>query len=557
MSLTVNKLSPGTDLGNWLQRMLFSSSRTILSAMFLSALSAALGIYIIAQIATVIATLDTGSSIAWKWALVLLALLVLQNLLARSILSRLAHDLTYRIREDLVDRVLGASLRRIEVLTPPRIYTALSVDVNHLAAALGSAPLAIFNAFVVLVGVVYIASISLSAAAIVLITAAAGVAVSLVVQRRASGYVREERRLQDRLLAAYEGAVFGKKELSLSNRRRRTLTGEVERELSRARSTGFKADMYWEGIGVFGEVHLILMLLVLVALMPVAFLVTSAQLAQIALVVFYCRGPVSVLVFVGEALARAQVALANLRELDFDDHFRGDRRQPALDAPSRIEYRNVAYRYADEGDPSAFALAPTSLTLRSGEVAFITGGNGSGKSTLCKVLTGLYEADSGEIRFDGDRIVGAAILRQHSTALFYDYHLFDTLALPDEDSNGETERVARLLETFALTSKVSLSGNRWSTTRLSAGQRRRLAMISTLIEERRLILFDEPMADQDAAMRHRFYDDMLPALRRQNRIVVVVTHDESYFHCADVVYKLQEGRLMGDGTKTLHERRVS
>jgi putative ATP-binding cassette transporter len=80
---------------------------------------------------------------------------------------------------------------------------------------------------------------------------------------------------------------------------------------------------------------------------------------------------------------------------------------------------------------------------------------------------------------------------------------------------------------------------------LSQGQRKRLALVTAMLEDRPFYVFDEWAADQDPQYKEIFYGELLPALRARGKGVVVVTHDDRYFRLGDRVLKLEEGRIVG------------
>ncbi len=106
----------------------------------------------------------------------------------------------------------------------------------------------------------------------------------------------------------------------------------------------------------------------------------------------------------------------------------------------------------------SFTLGPIDLTIRPGELLFLVGGNGSGKTTLGKLLAGLYAPETGEVRLDG---------------------------VPVTDTTRE------YLQRLELSHKVTIEGGILSTTALSQGQRKRLALLAAYLEDRPVYLFDE------------------------------------------------------------------
>jgi putative ATP-binding cassette transporter len=115
--------------------------------------------------------------------------------------------------------------------------------------------------------------------------------------------------------------------------------------------------------------------------------------------------------------------------------------------------------------------------------------------------------------------------RSLMSAIFFDYHLFRRLYGID---NPDPVEVGRLLQQFRLTEKTGLVDGEFRTLELSGGQRRRLALIVTLLEKRPICLLDEWTAEQDPEFRRKFYDELLPELMRAGATVVVITHDDRY-----------------------------
>jgi putative ATP-binding cassette transporter len=130
-------------------------------------------------------------------------------------------------------------------------------------------------------------------------------------------------------------------------------------------------------------------------------------------------------------------------------------------------------------------------------------------------------------------------------AIFVDYHLFQRLyGLVGPDP----AEVDRLLTQFRLRDKTHLVDSAFSTLDLSGGQRKRLALIVSLLEKRPLLLLDEWTADQDPDFRRKFYDELLPELQQAGATVVVITHDERYLDELELParrLRMDEGRFVG------------
>jgi putative ATP-binding cassette transporter len=275
----------------------------------------------------------------------------------------------------------------------------------------------------------------------------------------------------------------------------------------------------------------------------------SAQVVKITTAVLFLVGPISGLVGTLPNLAAADAAVENIGALEarLDQSLARtfDRFTP-LTSFREIELENVVFHYDDPKFGNTFTVGPINLTIRAGETIFVAGGNGSGKSTFIKLLTALYYPQQGIIRVDG-RVLTAETYESYRSlfaTVFTDYHLFERLYglydVPDEE-------IARELDFIEMSGKTRVVNYEFETMELSGGQRKRLALLVALLENRPIYIFDEMAADQDPAFRRKFYTEILPLLRTQGRTVIAVTHDDKYFGEADRLLKMDEGRFVSNG----------
>ena len=212
---------------------------------------------------------------------------------------------------------------------------------------------------------------------------------------------------------------------------------------------------------------------------------------------------------------------------------------------------NIVFRYVDKFSDTTFKIGPMDFSLRSGELVFITGGNGSGKSTFLRVLAGLYPPDSGEVtarRRCASTTRRVTTYRALMSAIFFDYHLFQRLyGIPDPDP----AKSIACWRSFGWTTRPRLSNGEFRTLDLSGGQRRRLALIVSLLEKRPIMLLDEWTAEQDPEFRRKFYDELLPEMMQAGATVVVITHDDRYLdelHLPARRIRMDEGRIVEERT---------
>jgi putative ATP-binding cassette transporter len=211
---------------------------------------------------------------------------------------------------------------------------------------------------------------------------------------------------------------------------------------------------------------------------------------------------------------------------------------------NKIELRSLYFEYKDSEVYDNFSVGPIDLTINRGEILFFVGGNGCGKTTLLKALTMLYnKLQAGSIFVDDKLIDHSNYLeyRELYSAIFYDFHLFDKLyGLEGIDP----KRVNDLLTLMQIDNKTEFKVDRFTIQNLSTGQRKRLALIVTFLEDKPIYIFDEWAADQDPQFKNYFYDILLHKLKAEGKTVIAVSHDDRYFHVADRVIKMDYGKIV-------------
>ena len=142
-------------------------------------------------------------------------------------------------------------------------------------------------------------------------------------------------------------------------------------------------------------------------------------------------------------------------------------------------------------------------------------------------MLGLYAPQQGHIALD-DKIIDASDrdpYRQLFTTIFADYYLFDDVI---QGEQSIPEDASQYLERLEISHKVSIQDGKFTTTDLSTGQRKRLALINAWLEHRPVLVFDEWAADQDPTFRRIFYTELLPDLKRLGKTIIVISHDDRY-----------------------------
>jgi putative ATP-binding cassette transporter len=361
---------------------------------------------------------------------------------------------------------------------------------------------------------------------------------------------REAMQWENRLFDRLSDLLDGFKEVRINTARSHALFADIV-EVSRT-AGNIKIRTETENLKRSEALQTLLYLLLgaIVFVVPLFSSNFSSAVAKITTTLLFVIGACWGLVQTVPLMAAANLAAEKLQELE--QRLRATvTREELLEIQPRtafekIEMRQVVFRYLDRFSNAAFQVGPLDFTLQRGDLVFITGGNGSGKSTFLKLLAGLYPPDAGEITLDRARVGDATreIYRNVFSAIFTDYHLFPKLYGIPDPGPGEIDR---LLRQFELQDKTGVTNGEFRTLDLSGGQRKRLAMIVSLLERRPIMLLDEWTADQDPEFRRKFYDELLPQLIRSGATLVVVTHDDRYLSEVQLPsrrLRMDEGRFV-------------
>lgn len=527
-------------------RNLLTNSRTYVLGSGIAGLVGGLATAGVVAVGTTAATRlnDTAVFLLPEFAGLLLVALVGTTL--SSILQiRLTQRLTYKMRMTLCSQIVSTSLRQLENVGAPRLLAALTEDVRTIAQAIMAFPILLINGAIVLGCSIYLYWLSPQFFGAVFILVATGIVIYQRLGRRATHSLEAARALENDLLECYRGITEGVKELLLHRRRRAHFfanrigpVSHASLERTSQGLVGFAIAQSWTQFLYFGLIAIVLFALPIWTKGNIG--IVPAYISTL----MYSMMPLSAIVALFPMVARAAVALRALDSLglqsDASGHdIEGDARLSSPCAWRHLELRGVTYDYGDR----AFSLGPLNLELRPHEIVFIVGGNGAGKSTFARVLTGLYTPTQGQLLLDGSPVTDESLrsYREYFGAVFADYWLFDHL--PANDDLQMQVSAEEYLRKLRLEEKLTVDGGRFSTVALSQGQRRRLALVAALADDRPIYLFDEWAADQDLEFKQFFYCELLRELRNRGKAVIVISHDDRYFGVADRLFKLEAGRL--------------
>jgi len=452
-------------------------------------------------------------------------------------------------RRELVRRILGVPLRPLEEIGAPRLMVALTDDVNSITAALFGFPVLAVNIAILLGGSVYLGLLSWRVLVAMCLFVAFGACCYRLLITSGFRSLHRAREAEDKLFGHFRALTEGIKELKLHRERRGAfLNGGIQSTTEDFQRHNVAAETRFILAHNWGHLLFFLLIGLILFLLPSWEHLSTRTMTGYVMTTLYLMGPLAGVMGSIALFGRANVALEKIEELGLSLANRSFdactvERQSAPIEWQRLDLIRVTHSYHREKEGSNFVLGPLDLTFHRGELVFLGGGNGSGKSTLAKIITGLYPPETGEIRLDGKPITdqNRDDYRQIYSVVFSDYYLFDSL-IGLSHPRLDAQALDYLVQ-LHLDHKVKIKNGALSTTALSQGQRKRLALLTAYLEDRSFYLFDEWASDQDPLFKEIFYTQLLPELKARGKTVLVITHDDKYFYLADRFIKLDYGKI--------------
>lgn len=227
---------------------------------------------------------------------------------------------------------------------------------------------------------------------------------------------------------------------------------------------------------------------------------------------------------------------------------------PSIDRGGEIavRVRGVTKRFG-AGESATFALRGVDLDVPYGELLMLVGPSGCGKTTLVSIVAGTLQPTDGEVVVLGQDLVAMGngrkvrFRRDNVGFVFQSYNLLPALTVAENAAvplliagwkrSRAVERAAGVLDELGLGDKLTSLP-----TELSGGQQQRVAIARALMNEPSLVLADEPTGNLDTATSHEIMD-MLAALNRAGRTIVLVTHEPDIAARSRRVVRLRDGRV--------------
>ncbi|BCE03394.1 cyclic peptide export ABC transporter [Marinicellulosiphila megalodicopiae] len=469
---------------------------------------------------------------------------------SEAILARVAIDASIDLRKDMYKRVSQLPIQDLDRIGPSRLITSLDNDVPKIVEGASIFP-DLIVATTTLIGLLsFLVYLNVNVLLFIL-----GVIIFGAITYRIPLYFAQEdltqsRETLDGLQEGTRGLIYGAKELKLNIERRKSYYNmdldaheEEFRETQKRGMTTLIFGMTYGNMVSFFSIGAVTFV------MGTYYSLTPTALVGVVMVMFYIMGPISTLIRSVGPVMQASIAAKKLSQLINEMPVEPASQSTEPVACDEINLENVSFSYPQQEDEdTSFNVGPFDLSIKRGEITFLVGGNGSGKTTLGKILSLHYLPNEGNLLFNNVKITdeNREMARQNVSAIYADFYLFTRLFGMNEQELDA--KAGDKIKELGLEGKVKIKNGQFSSTSLSAGQKKRLALLVAYLEERDIYVFDEWAADQDPEFKEVFYHQILPSLKEKNKLLIVISHDDRYFHLADKIIRMENGKVISQET---------
>ncbi|WP_462160863.1 cyclic peptide export ABC transporter [Pseudoalteromonas maricaloris] len=535
-----------------IRRHIQIKKRTFIALGGISGLANALVLALINNVAANISDINKENHILYYLVLFTLTIAIYgftqQRLMTKA--AQMVERAIDKLRVDLFESIRHTELSTLEKIGKERIFNTISKELQTISQSAQLFVIIGQSISLVFFTSIYIAWHSFVAFMVISTLILVGASIHRLRANEIQRNMRISFESENQLIQRLSDLLDGFKEVKLSEPRAEDLEHEYRRDSNRARRAKTKTQTLFATDFILSQITFFAATGAMVFIVPMLSDVYTDVVIKVTTASLFLIGPITSIVGGIPVFTTATEAAQNVLALERDlknvqDEQEVKRPEPSesLTSFNTITLAGAFYQHQKKSSDRPFAVGPVDITFKQGKTTFITGGNGSGKTTFIRMLTGLYELQSGQILLNGKAVTEDSRLAYRSlfTAVFADFHLFQQLYGIRDLS---TEEIDEWLDFLEMRAKVGIQNGAFSTIDLSSGQRKRLALLSTILENRPIYIFDEWAANQDPIFRRKFYEQVLPRLKARGNTIIAITHDDAYFHLADVHLKMEEGQLL-------------
>ncbi|NCN43172.1 MAG: ABC transporter ATP-binding protein [Piscirickettsiaceae bacterium CG_4_9_14_3_um_filter_43_564] len=521
------------------------------------------------QPAWIVGTLNQWIPDSWQTALGYIALVTLITILLRVIgvvlgvwqvqqFTLISKAVTYGIRTDLLARIQGVSMSQYETLGSGNVTSTMVSDVNTLDTFLGTT-----------VGKVILAVFSLMGITVVLLWLHWQLALFILLLNplvvyftmRMGRKVKTLKKDENTAVAAFQQALAETLDALQQVRAANQDTAFFGRIRESAEQIKLRSEAFTWKSEAASRLSFLIFLIGFDLFRGVSFFMvvfSNLSIGEMMAVfgyLWFMMGPVQEILAIQYAYSAGSGALQRINQV-LDLH--QEPRYPALkdpfkNAPISVSVKDVYFHYPSDDKP---VLHNLNFEIQPGEKLAFVGASGGGKTTLVQILLGFYEADAGQVCYNGVPIeeIGQQQVRQNVATVLQQPMLFQqtvrfnlTLGqdLP-EQSLWEALKMAQLDDVVAdmehqLDTMVGRNG-----VKLSGGQRQRLAIARMILQDPKVVIMDEATSALDMETERKLYLDLAPFLK--GRTTLIVAHRLSSIKQADRILVFEDGHIIESGS---------
>ena len=451
-------------------------------------------------------------------------------------------------RDRISEKIIKSELVTMESLDSSSLFTRLTRDTTIISQASFQITEAAQSVIMIFFSMLYILTISKMAFFIIIITSTIITITYLNFAKEFTTNLIKVDKIEESFITSLTSIINGFKELKINSYKKQKVLEHHKLVLNELTESKINISDLFVTAMMYAEIFLYLLLALIVFMLPHLTDMDNITIIKLTAATLFIIGPFAMIVGIIPMVSKTETAIVNIDELEknLDKANQGiayiEDNGETIDNFTTIRLKETEFYYLDDMGEKIFSIGPINLTIQKGETIFIIGGNGSGKSTLVKTLLGLYIPQKGTMSIDDEDIdrYNYQGYRDLFSIILTDFYLFDRFyGLEDIDKS----LVNRLLKEMQLNKKTKFIDGRFTNTNLSTGQRKRLALILAILEDKDIYVFDEWAADQDPEFRKYFYTTILRELKRRGKTIIAVTHDDAYFCEADRVFQIDYGQM--------------
>lgn len=455
----------------------------------------------------------------------------------------------YETRNRILSKIEKSELAVLERIGKDEIYTRFSNDTADISFSASILVNTCQSIVMLLFTLIYILILSKAAFFFTITIVSLTLFVFFRKQRGQMTLLHEAHSNEISLFGYLDHVLSGFKELKMNQEKKKGIFKEMDQVLTDSKTLKTRFGHAFSKNLIINEISLFILLGFIVFIMPDYFSLGEGILPRITTAILFMIVPITTVVGSLDPIAKGLMAVDRIEKLELklnsDEGDDSEDADPLSDEPfESIELQDVVYDYIDLEQNKTFTLGPINLSINRGEHICIMGGNGSGKSTLFKLIATLYSPSNGEMQYNGKKVDASnrKRIRSKTGVIFTDFHLFPKIYGIDPSSRNKMEELISLM---GLKEKVSFSkDDSFSDMKLSTGQRKRLALITLMVDDKEIFLLDEITADQDPGFRKFFYEEILKKWKEEGKTILIISHDDRYLQHFDRVYHMEYGKFI-------------